>query len=121
MITRRPMVAALLVVLMATAGAADGLRSASRLLPGCKVAIDDDPTRHSTGVEVLAAYCLGYVDGLSKLSSAAARFCMPAEATVGQLVRVVVKDVEAHPARHNEDFGDLALEALEKEWPCPRR
>ena len=46
---------------------------------------------------------------------------MPAEATVGQLVRVVVKDVEAHPARHNEDFGDLALEALEKEWPCPRQ
>ena len=37
MITRRPMVAALLVVLMATAGAADGLRSASRLLPGCRL------------------------------------------------------------------------------------
>ena len=121
MIIERSTIAAILVALTAPTGAADGLRSASRLLPGCKVAIDDDPTRHSTGVEILAAYCLGYVDGLSKLSSAAARFCMPAEATVGQLVRVVVKDVEAHPARHNEDFGDLALEALEKEWPCPRQ
>ncbi len=38
--------------------------------------------------------------------------------TVGQEVRVVVAYIDARPARMHEPFIALALEALQKAWPC---
>jgi len=38
--------------------------------------------------------------------------------TVGQEVRVVVAYIDARPARMHEPFIALALESLQKAWPC---
>jgi hypothetical protein len=35
-------------------------------------------------------------------------------------VAVVVKYIEARPQRMDEDFGQLAIEALTAAWPCKR-
>ena len=110
-------VAAILVATAPPPRAAADIDSASRLLPGCKFAIDGGPTRYGIGVEFEAARCIGYVAGLAKASP---DFCQPAGVTVGQMIRVVVTYVEARPARHHEEFGELALEALEEAWPCRR-
>src|SRR5262245_43854225 len=42
----------------------------------------------------------------------------PDGVTRGQLVRVVVADIEARHARMHESFRKLALEALRTAWPC---
>jgi hypothetical protein len=32
---------------------------------------------------------------------------------------VVIAYIEAHPQRMNDDFTELALEAMHDAWPCP--
>ena len=44
--------------------------------------------------------------------------CCPPESTVYQGVRAVVQYVSGQPARLNDNFDALAIEALRKAWPC---
>jgi hypothetical protein len=60
------------------------------------------PPAGTLSTELLRRKCLG----------------VPAEVTVGQMVRVVIAYIEARPARMHEPFGWLALEALRTAWPC---
>jgi Rap1a immunity proteins len=46
--------------------------------------------------------------------------CPPAGATVAQAVRVIVAYIDQQPERMQEQFEPLALEALQKTWPCRR-
>jgi hypothetical protein len=46
--------------------------------------------------------------------------CAPSEVTGSQLQSVVVQYIDARPARMQEDFKDLALEAMKAAWPCKR-
>jgi Rap1a immunity proteins len=104
----------ILLTLMAHAHAAEDLNSANYFLPGCRALIASDGDTNQRR----AVYCLAFVDGLA--FPASSRFCVPANVTLGQVVRVVVKYVETLPERHHDQFGDLALEALERAWPCKR-
>jgi Rap1a immunity proteins len=45
-------------------------------------------------------------------------FCVPPTATIGQMVRVVVKYIDQRPERLHEQFTVLAYEALKAAWPC---
>jgi hypothetical protein len=103
---------AILLALMAPAHAAEDLDSANYFLPGCKAMIASD----GNATQQRATYCLAFVDGLVFRRSS--RFCVPTHVTLGQILRVVVKYVDALPERHHDQFGDLALEALEQAWPC---
>ena len=60
--------------------------------------------------------CIGYLEGLAYTKD----FCQPNEVTIGQVVAVVIKYIEARPERMHEHFGVLALEALKAAWPCKR-
>jgi hypothetical protein len=42
----------------------------------------------------------------------------PSGVTNGQMVRVVVRHIEAQPARMHQAFSHLALDALRDAWPC---
>jgi hypothetical protein len=44
--------------------------------------------------------------------------CPPDEVTLAERARVAVTYVEAHPERMKEDFRVLAVEAMQKTWPC---
>ena len=109
-------VAAILIATAAPAKEAEG--TASQLLPGCKYAIAKwERSATASGSDFDRAFCIGYVTGLGKSHA----FCAPAGVTVGQLMRVIVKYLEARPELHHGDFGDLALIALSETWPCQRR
>jgi len=43
---------------------------------------------------------------------------MPETAQNGQLLVLVTREIDAEPARWNEGFLDLAMQALIKNFPC---
>ena len=45
-------------------------------------------------------------------------FCSPPTATREEAIRVVVRYLDEHSELKMEEFGSVALEALEKAWPC---
>jgi hypothetical protein len=47
--------------------------------------------------------------------------CTPDGGTNEQIIRVIIKYIEARPARMHESFLRLALEAMVEAWPCPKR
>jgi hypothetical protein len=47
-----------------------------------------------------------------------APFCSPPTATSDEAIRVVVRYIDEHSNLKMEAFGSVALEALQKEWPC---
>jgi len=72
--------------------------------------------------DLLSAYrqgiCAGEVQGVWATANALGRVCSPPQATVGQAVLVVMRFINARPARMHEPFSFLALEALTTAWPC---
>jgi len=44
--------------------------------------------------------------------------CFPVGVTREQVVRAVVQYIDGQPARMNENFVPLAIEALQSAWPC---
>lgn len=85
--------------------------SANYIMPGCRSFIA------KTGENLfLNGLCVGMIDVLSTSSDLGV--CHPADATTGQSVRVVVKYIDDRPARLNEVFKRMALEALQVAWPC---
>jgi hypothetical protein len=62
--------------------------------------------------------CAGIITGLLVLGRSAGVFCRPDGVTVEQAVRVVVQFLDQHPARTNENFNALAIEAMRDAWPC---
>ena len=105
---------ALLMLVMIGCGAVaqDDINSANYWLPFCQSAATGD---HSQGNSPLVSYCAGLVDGLTTFAA-----CQPKGVTPEQAIRVVVQYLGERPARMNENFKILAIEALRAAWPCPR-
>jgi hypothetical protein len=98
----------------ATARDANGLTARitnAVMLPDCRLFAEGSSYPHT----ILQGYCAGLVEGIAYTANSV---CIPAGANNNQLVRVVVQYIDSYPARLNEDFRALALEALFKAWPC---
>jgi len=93
--------------------------SANRFMPGCREPVRV-PTRNfeeTYDAGFVNGRCVGFVTGIAFASPS---ICPPPEATVSQLVRVVVKYVDERPQRAHESFSLLTQEALVSAWPCKR-
>ena len=113
---------AMLALTISTANAGKPI-TANRMLPYCK-AIPEHPDGFGQGL------CLGVIDGLAAMAVSFFRPGQPRTATDelcveipngvenGQIVRVVVRYIEARPNRMHEQFSALALEAIFDAWPC---
>jgi hypothetical protein len=66
----------------------------------------------------LAHFCLGIIVGLSYLGRSDGTICVPVGETRQQVVGAVVQYIDGQPARMNENFVPLAIEALQATWPC---
>jgi hypothetical protein len=62
---------------------------------------------------------MGTVFTLMQLGPAI-KVCPPSNSTNYQGVRVVLKFMDDRPERLNEEFVGLAVDALQKVWPCGR-
>jgi hypothetical protein len=85
--------------------------TAASIVPGCRNFTQPD----SMGDVFEQGQCIGLLKGLYYLSSGA---CIPAAVTVGAMARTVVRYIDDRPSRLDEDFRELALEALRHAWPC---
>jgi len=101
------------ILLPAIASAQEDPGSATWVTPGCRAAI----ARADTGEMYRRGVCDGIVSGISFMD---ADTCTPKGVTLGQMIRVVVRYIDARPARQHESFNGLALEALRAAWPCRR-
>ena len=66
----------------------------------------------------LAHFCLGIIVGVSYMGRSDGTICVPVGVTREQAVRAVVQYIDGQPARMNENFVPLAIEALQATWPC---
>jgi hypothetical protein len=125
---------AIIAALMLTPAIAEetDVDSANYLMPGCRELVNGgNPDDFRSG------FCAGTITTLRILSDAgrfrflwgghsdersvALGFCIPPNASNGQAARIVVQYIDAQPARWNESFYMLAIEALGKAWPCQQK
>lgn len=92
--------------------------SGNYFLPGCKSltlrsSFSDDQLENFK-----AGQCLGAIMVLQSHLIGYGAACMPSSIPLRQVVRVVVKYMEDHPAQLHEDFLQLAGPAIHDAWPC---
>jgi hypothetical protein len=102
---------AIAILLLALTTAASAEDSANNFLPGCKGTLGTEMWEQRR--------CAGFIEGL-EYGVGGRDFCPPNGVTTVQSVTVVVKYIEARPQRMHEDFGKLAIEAMQAAWPCKR-
>jgi hypothetical protein len=103
----------------------------NELLQNCQAALSmpGTPEGHSQMVEaerMKGMNCFGYVRGVWDTFSLyeAAGYpplaCIPQEATVGELVRVIVKYLNDHPNQLHEPDNVSLFKALKEAYPCKK-
>lgn len=111
----RPLLASIGLIVATMLGAYPALArdtySAKFVMPGC---------RDFLGAKTLDPFsrglCFGLIVGATK--NAALKMCPPRSLTNEQVVMAIVQYIDSQPARLQEDFIDLATEALNRTWPC---
>ena len=109
-------VAAAVFLSASAASAVEENLSADQMLPACAAFIAERAPREIDGV-FHAGRCIGLMQGLG-FASRLLGVCPPDEVAEALRARVAVTYVEAHPERMKEDFRVLAVEAMQKTWPC---
>jgi L-rhamnose isomerase len=89
-------------------------QSARYWLPHCQHAAKGE---FYQGNPFMNGSCAGLIAGLAFMGQLVDA-CIPESATPEQLTRVVVQYLDQHPARTNENFKALAVEAMREAWPC---
>lgn len=93
---------------------AEDLDSASARIPGCRNQLNEKSAK-----DLLDAYTQGICSGAVK-ALLVTFSCPPQNVTNYQAMRVVIQYIDSQPARQHENFFALTIEALRKEWPCPK-
>ena len=94
--------------------------SADYIMPGCRDAaslITFSNVGESEEQASLMGFCAAIVAGFSFMSHPYG-ICVPAGTTSQQVASVVVQYIDGQPARIDEDFNPLAVEALRANWRC---
>ena len=123
--SRLPVLGAIALIMATTfncgaAAAGPNQSSADYVMPGCRDAaslITFSNAGESKEQVSLMSFCAGIVVGLSFMGQAYG-ICVPAGTTSQQATSIVVQYIDGQPARTDEDFRSLAIEALRANWPC---
>jgi Ssp1 endopeptidase immunity protein Rap1a len=91
--------------------------SANGFMPGCRFFIERGGAARAREMQLVydSGRCHGFVSAVALTDLGV---CLPAGATIDQMMRVVVRYVDARPERAHEAFATLAQEALRAAWPC---
>ena len=116
LLARYTVAAAVFLSASAASAVEDATLSAYRMLPACTAFIADKAPSEIDAV-FHAGRCIGLMQGLG-YASRLFGVCPPDEVTLAEKARVAVTYVEARPERMSEDFRVLAVEAMQKAWPC---
>jgi hypothetical protein len=89
--------------------AQNGEISASFVMPSCQEFV---------GPALRKGQCSGIIEAL--LYAGKSVGVCPPRASTGQAVAIVMKYIDARPAREQDNFIALSLEALRATWPCKK-
>jgi hypothetical protein len=92
--------------------AEEDFHSANFMMRGCRDLLNHSQTDFGRQGE-----CLGVAYALLNLNKLLG-FCPPQSATIEQAAQVTVEYIDDRPARMNEPFLSLVIEALRSAWPC---
>jgi len=121
----RKVLAILLVLTSMPAMAAEPDWSANRIMPWCRALVSNREMQDYFN----QGLCGGMINGIVYVLSQSAvtgvlpitsRLCVPGEATMGQIQKIVIQYIDQRPQRFHEDFRLLAIEALMAAWSCKR-
>jgi Rap1a immunity proteins len=76
---------------------------------------------------IAGAFCLGYVSGIEHMhmfaqwSGLSPIFCLPENADIGHVIRVVLSYLREHPEHQQSDGIMVVTTALREAFPCPAR
>jgi Ssp1 endopeptidase immunity protein Rap1a len=98
------------ILLLLISGEAMGLEfgTANEMMPGCRAMLNHDQRNILRQGE-----CIGAVAAITHIDLAV---CPPKDSNVEQAIRIVVQYIDSKPARLQENFYDLAVEALRAAW-----
>jgi hypothetical protein len=108
----------LAVLLSSSCAYAEDNNSANFWQPKCKSLLV-----HPITEDTVAGGCIGVMMMLKSIGSflqPPRKVCVPSDATIEQMLRVVTKSIDEHPERTHELFVRLAIEATQAAWPCKR-
>jgi hypothetical protein len=117
----RVFVLLLITVAQVTPVTAQRLISGQEMVLPCKRALSSEDAEALQYTQM--AFCVGAIAGIAATApnlELGSRFCVPYEATRAATVAVVVRYLETHTERLQEDFFVLVLQALRRAWPCPK-
>jgi hypothetical protein len=98
------------ILLLLISGGAMGREygTANEMMPGCRALLNHDQRNMLRQGE-----CIGAVAAITHIDLAV---CPPKDSNVEQAIRIVVQYIDSRPARLQENFYDLAVEALRAAW-----
>jgi len=115
------------VAFAAPASGQDAVFTANSQMPGCRSALTaiERSTKPDLVGALGAGQCIGAINTLLMLAAADQfsppyRLCFAEGVSTPQIVRVVVRYIDARPERQHQSFTLLAMEAVRAAWPCPR-
>lgn len=101
--------------------ASGNTRTGNSLIEACQLAVSaqDNPTVDRDPLDNLKmGYCYGISNGVAGTLTLSREACVPDSVTIGQEARVIEKFLQDHPAKLNQPDVTLAIEAMEKAFPC---
>jgi Rap1a immunity proteins len=90
------------------------LESANHQMPACR----DFINRDSDTSPLLQGYCVGTIATFIAFGRHVGTHCAPRDVSTRQGIQVVIQYIDSQPARLHEKFGLLAVEVMQKAWPC---
>jgi hypothetical protein len=106
----------LLLSLPSQSRAAEDLDSANFWQPKCKSLLNQNSPQ-----DTVSGACMGIALMLKTAGRSLEppmRVCIPADATLLQIIRVITKAIDEHPELMHEPFIALAIKASQISWPC---
>ena len=111
-----------LLILLQTSNLYGGNGAGTAYEFGCRLLASDTRAPSNKMEAVKEGECSGAIEAIFMLRHAldpSVRFCAPPRAAVAQNARIVVKYLDDHPERMNDDFTLLVIRAFNRAWPCP--
>ena len=97
--------------------------SASYMLRYCRAAVNNEALTRPADA-AMEGMCVGIIDAIGFMMSEfppqekEKSSCPPSKVKLEQVVRAVVRYIEARPERMQENFKILVIEAFHDAWPC---
>jgi hypothetical protein len=114
---------ALIVLLLLSVSSAHAqLPTVKEHIEACKRSIDKVPVKADVVEAYIRGLCGGFISATFQIGrrlEQTERFCPPAQATVGEAMRIAIAQLDADPkAADKKSFDSFVLGALREAWPC---